>query len=384
MNPEWLAQRAEAAIAQCEEGPAAADDDGDDAESGAGGGGSWSDERADGGEWGGGVAQGEEDDEDEEESDADEGSVSSSEEADEGDAAVGHAVVEAIGALLRTHGCAYLRAAFAPLVAAELAHWVHPECLHADQRIGLFLACDVLEFCGDEALACVPLDALVRNAVSRKEDLRQAACFGLGVAALTCSGGGFAPYLSQAVAALTRTVAGAGPSGGSGADSAHDNAVTALAKIADHQLAAAEAPGAAAQRPAEWPPRASVLGLVLSRLPLDADSAESRAATHMLCAWLQARDADVLGPTAPAGAPDARRLSAALRALAAPLLSSRLRGDDVTLLPTIAATLRALQAHTQPQILAAVWGGLEASDREALAAVAAADTAALAAAGAQA
>jgi hypothetical protein len=134
----------------------------------------------------------------------------------------------------------------------------------------------------------------------------QAAVFGIGGAAAGCATT-FAPYLQPAVTALLRAIArgdadtaakGAAAAHGSsrrraraggdddsdddsdeegGADTAWDNAVTALGKVIIHQCVLT-APGVAALSP----PRSQLLHTFLAHLPLQADFTEAGVAVQML------------------------------------------------------------------------------------------------------
>jgi hypothetical protein len=252
--------------------------------------------------------------------DADEEAEEDAEEKAEADAALVHGVMDVWGAIARTQGAAWvptfnthvsedvmqLGARFQPLV---------------DRRIFLFVMDDLLEHCGEGAVTregahwaehAVP--QLVVDAACGDAPLRQAAAYGLGVAAVACPAA-FSPHGGAAVAALFSSLdayAQRAPTC-ERLDEAHDNAVTALLRIAGSCMA----PGDSA--------RGAVLERALGLLPLTQDWEEASFSARLLCAWLQGGDAQLLAALGLGG--DAQRLACVLAVLAKAVSPLGLDGD---------------------------------------------------------
>jgi hypothetical protein len=288
----------------------------------------------------------------------DEEAAAAAEGAEEEDAQIHFRCVEVWGALWRTHGAAYAEA-FAAGVGEELLAWSAEGRDASDVRLTLFLGCDVLECGGDAALdaarapwAAALVPRFAASLASPRVDLRQAAAYGLGIAAEACERS-FAPYAAAAADALGAALRGYAPTGTTAVDSAHDNMASALAKVAAWSL-----PRGAA--------RAAALGAVLARCPLSEDFAEAAALSRLLGGLLAEGDADAFTGGAAGGALDGARVAAALRNFAVALRRSQGAAAEAVQ-PAVRAAIAALAAAMPAADAAAVWATLPAQDRETLA-----------------
>ena len=281
------------------------------------------------------------------------------ESAEEEDALVGLKASEAWGALFKTHAGAYA-ATFNALVGDEMLAWGKEGRDPADARLLLYLGCDLLEWAGDDARnsAGIPwavcLVPIFADAVrSPRDDMRQAAAFGLGVAA-EASGytGAFGQLADGAAMALLGVLRGYKPEGAAPLDTAHDNVVSALVRVARWAL------------PAGTPRRREALTAALSRSPLTEDLDEAPAFARSLAALLLEGDGDAFADNT--GAPDVTRIVATLRAFAVAVRRSKPRVFKDAVIGEVAAALAALQSRLTNVMASSVWSALESKDRETL------------------
>ena len=114
--------------------------------------------------------------------------------------------------MLKTHAPDTLTALLDGAWAQRLAHMAQPQCLEEDRRFAVYVVCDALEFGpgGDDAArarAASLIPVLLEScAPETPAARRQAACYGLGVAA-TALQAHFAPYAATAVRALVQLMA---------------------------------------------------------------------------------------------------------------------------------------------------------------------------------
>jgi hypothetical protein len=295
------------------------------------------------------------------------------EEAENADAALSHTVIEALGSLFRTHSCAALPS-FNSVCAGEVMSWLEPGRPSNDRRLALYLSVDLLEFCGQAAAdgsgrswAEALLPVLLAETHSERADARQCVAYGLAAAAASC-GAAFARHAPAALAALAQLIqrSSARP------DSAHDNAVKALAHMARYQLA----PGSSERRTA--------LALLLSRCPLKEDPQEAAAVTRMLARWLQAGDPDLLVSSSSSAGPEPALLASCIKALLQGVqqnsaAAARAGGSDGSglaacvralsanlVLQDVKAALQALQAGMPQQLLQSAWALLSRAEQSAL------------------
>lgn len=236
------------------------------------------------------------------------------------DANLVHGAHEVWGALARTHGGAWIPV-FNEVLGAEVAELGRPGRPLVDRRHFLFAFDDVLELCGEAAVdgsgapwAAALLPQLCVDAAGSEPVLRQAAMYGLGVAAVSAPGH-FAPHGGAALVALSACLDAYDRGALSEKrDAGYDNAVGALLRIA------------AACMPAGDPTRGAMVARALSALPLTADEGEGAFAARLLCEWLRNGDAQLQAALGLGG--DAPRLAAVLGVLAAACAPGGLDADE--------------------------------------------------------
>lgn len=323
--------------------------------------------------------EGGEDEEDEDEAEA----------ADEDAAELAFYISEFLGMLAKTHGAAFLPT-FKRVLIEPLLTMAHENCLPADRKIAVFVFDDVLENSGAAGAAeLLPhlMPVLLQAAAAHDVDVRRAACFGLGVAAVAARGGrpaGMGAFVDESLPA-SPVHAGASRPGGAGTatafslhlraavsalvawvkpadarseenEHATDNAVASIGKILDSvDLGDATLP------PAD---RATLLSVWLAYLPMKADDVESGASIALLCSFLEspAHCSSILTVEDSTGAGKSG-LSQVLRVFA-DVLAQRLA--DSAAQRRIRAILQRMQADVPAPVLQAAWGALGAAQQSAL------------------
>jgi len=187
-------------------------------------------------------------------------------------------VIYLVGKLIETH-----ENGFFPYLE-ELLPWfldkLGDHSHMAFKRLGMAMIDDVAELSGSFAERYVGtfMPLMLRHASSLDDELRQAALYGIGVCALN-GGASFSSFTAKAVATLLHVAREEGARSYE-KESATDNAVASLGKIAQHQYV---------EKPEElW-------SFWLSYLPLKGDVAESLLVNKQLCQLVLSNHAWVLG-----------------------------------------------------------------------------------------
>lgn len=302
------------------------------------------------------------------EDDFDEEEVEKQEEAAENDSMMLFLIGETWGTLARTHGDKFLPA-FSELLVDDMADWSHPHCVVEDRRSAIYLGVDLLEFLGDSIVdlrkgmnLSDPFITLIANELeSPNANLRQAAAYGMGVAAESCRHT-FPKHMPQIIAKLYDLIKAYGKQ----QDAAYDNAVVSLAKIAVHQYPHITG-GNPAMTPAGCPSRAEILSGVLSHLPLKEDMSEFRVVLFIVCNLFEAKDTDLF-PIDASGVPDLARATHFFKTLAFACNNTTTFIDDEgkECRERIAATLNWAQANLPQAFLQSVWTSLTEKEQKVL------------------
>jgi len=217
----------------------------------------------------------------------------------ERDASILHHLGEGCGSLLKTHAPDALMALLDGAWAQRLAHMAQPQCLEEDRRFAVYVVCDALEFgpggndaARSRAASLIPV-LLESCAPETPAARRQAACYGLGVAA-TALQTHFAPYAATAVQALVQqmaarpdasTTAACLPVEGFGDDDSdyEDVSDDEDGNAVQEALVADNAASALARVLVVSCPDAGAWALWVQYMPLLADCTEADAALTCLC-----------------------------------------------------------------------------------------------------
>jgi len=220
------------------------------------------------------------------------------EEEQERDASILHHVGEGCGSLLKTHAPDTLNALLDGAWAQRLAHMAQAQCLEEDRRFAVYVVCDALEFgpgaCPAAQQRAAPLVSVLLESCAPETPCprRQAACYGLGMAAAALQTH-FAPYSDATVQVLIQQMAGRpdrattspclplDDEDDSEFEDVSDDEATPIqeALVADN---AASALGRVLHGSAD----AGAWALWVQYLPLLADCAEADAALTRLCAGI--------------------------------------------------------------------------------------------------
>ena len=299
--------------------------------------------------------------------------------AEEADAVVSHQAVVLLGSVLSTSGAAAMAAFDKHLGVAEMLRWSDPGQPLAERRLALYLLCDLMDHVGERAVSpatgvswatAVAIPRLLEAAGAagrRNHSVRRPGCYGLGLAATTCSPAVFGPFLERTVHLLQGMLAPAALEAAAGDDKERavvDNAVSALARVAVWQL------GGAAQATN----RCALLESVCRALPLQVDKEEAAYMTRLLCDLLCAGDMALVGDGGGGGGPSLGRLQAVLTMLGLALVSSGIQREDywgvgeggVSLQVRVGQALAALSSYVPGELLQQAYALLPASSRKGL------------------
>jgi hypothetical protein len=302
-------------------------------------------------------------------------------ELDEEDTQLQFACVDVVCKCIKVHGADYAPV-FADQVAEVLASLTREGMFAADQGIAAVVVVDAWEtlvpagvvpqplMVADASGARVPsgdpvpasyVDAympfMLRSLAIPHDQLRQAAGYGLGVAAQRCPELAM-PWLPAMVGGLTAALAA--PPEGCRRGTPDDNLVISLGKIAAYMYGRVGHPGPPLA--ADAPPRSEVMTQFLLHSPLKHDVEECGNATQLLCTLLDDRDPDILGADAGEGEYDLLRLVHALHCLAHGVRTATLARH--VLKTRVTDTLARLRSGLPGEVMAAVWGELKADDRQ--------------------
>ena len=173
------------------------------------------------------------------------------------------AICELLGSMMEKHKSAFLQANGAQTASSLMHSFLTQDSKTEDKSLGLYIACDVLEFLGSSSVPywSVFMDALLNAVNDSDAQLRQAACFGVNVASRIPEFSNFAANAAQRLAAVLRTQKSKKHA------LATDNAAAALGWIIEKQTAAL---GAGIN---------DAVSLWLDHLPLTEDEEEGKT-TH--------------------------------------------------------------------------------------------------------
>jgi len=193
------------------------------------------------------------------------------------------ALIMLVGKLIATHGSAIdpvLMEKILPPFLTMIDAPVHP----TQARLGIAMLDDVLEIGGAKCAHYVKLllPRMLQSCTNTDSDLRQAALFGVGLAA-TMGGAEFGPFAHEAVQVL-RHVTGQPDARSEEKESATDNAIASLGRIVALHSDSLH-PSQVDQVWVEW----------LGYLPLKADEAEAVVVHRELCRHVVANQAGVMG-----------------------------------------------------------------------------------------
>lgn len=310
--------------------------------------------------------------------DLDDEEIEKQEAAAENDSMMLFIIGEAWGSLARTHGEKILPA-FSELLVDDMADWSHPHCLTEDRRSAIYLGVDLLEFLGDNIVdlrkgvnLSDPFISLIANELeSSNGNLRQAAAYGMGVAAESCRQT-FPKHMPQIIVKLYDLIKNYSKQ----PDNAYDNAIVSLAKIAVYQYPHITG-GNPALTPAGCPNRAEILSGVLSHLPLKEDMSEFRVVLLLMCTLFEAKDTDLFCIDS-SGVPDLARTTHFFKTLAFACNNTSTFIDDEgkECRERIASLLNWCQVNLPPTFLQSLWASLTEKEQKVLQKVSATPTAA--------
>ena len=215
------------------------------------------------------------------EDELDEDDLETAEQEKSKDECVRMALVEIGASLMKRHKALFIEIAM-PLFSQLIAKLIQPACNVQDRSLALYVACDYLENLGEDSVPAWPLfmDALFTAVTDAELQLRQAACYGVNMAARIPA---FSSVAQQAVQRLLMTIEQ--PNSRSKNNlMATENAVAALGQVCEFHEAAL---GVNAIKIWEtW----------ISRLPIKEDEDEGQRTHAQLLRLLQAQHPSLLGP----------------------------------------------------------------------------------------
>ena len=154
-------------------------------------------------------------------------------------------------------------------------------------KFAMFIIDDIVEFIGPERLGEVFLqlkDPLLSHVSATSPEIRQAACYGLGIFAMKCPPELFTGLSSQIVSSLTRAAESANGKGNPSYHSARDNAISALGKVLKHHTSSVNL--------------SEVVPFWITHLPLKHDKAEAKLMHSLLADFILQNQNDLLEQTA--------------------------------------------------------------------------------------
>ena len=193
-----------------------------------------------------------------------------------------NAIAGVFTALFKTHTVEAL-----PVVSyfltTKLPLLLDPNGKDDNVKFALFIVDDIVEFIGPERLGEIWMqlkDPLLSHLSASGPEVRQAACYGLGVFAQRCPADLFTPLASQAVSALMRAAESTSGKGNPSYHSARDNAVSAIGKVLKFHSSAVTL--------------SEVVPYWINHLPLKHDKAEARLMHALLADFLVQNQQDLL------------------------------------------------------------------------------------------
>lgn len=275
-------------------------------------------------------------------------------------------VIDLLGVLFKTHGSRFAPA-FSKLAAGTVESWAHVDCLPFDRMNLLLLLDDVIEYSGDALMEGgngIPqtyaeryLPHLIQETRGSDQSARQAALFGLGAAAAGCGRVAVSKSMPQICKALVDAI---NLTPKSKSDEPTDNAVSSLFKVI---VAVLPTPESANGYSVD---RSALIGLGLSRLPLEKDLAENSPVINRLCVLMNNRDSHLL--LLPSGEIDTAKVAACISAVGFACNEEKVSaaGQPSVLLMRQSASvaLQNLQSWIPPPVLATVWSQLSADVRD--------------------
>ena len=215
-----------------------------------------------------------------EEEELDEDDLENAEVEKEKDESVRIALVEIGASMMKQHKALFIQIAM-PMFSNLVAKLIVPTNTVQDRSLALYVACDYLENLGSDSVPAWPLfmDALFTSVTDAEIQLRQAACYGVNVAARIPE---FGSVATQAVQRLLMTIEQ--PNSRSKTNlMATENAVAALGHVCEKH-----GQGLGAEVAKVWQ-------TWLSRLPIKEDSDEGQTTHAQLLRLVQSQNPHVLG-----------------------------------------------------------------------------------------
>ncbi|TEB20868.1 hypothetical protein C9890_0013, partial [Perkinsus sp. BL_2016] len=117
------------------------------------------------------------------------------------------ALMEILGSVMNKSKTAFVAASGFPITSTIMQRFLQAGASSADRSLALYVACDLLEYLGAESVSIWPvfMDAMLTAVTDTDNQVRQAACFGVNVAARIPEFSQFSQMAAQRLAQVVRS-----------------------------------------------------------------------------------------------------------------------------------------------------------------------------------